>query len=118
MSKTYLNLIPEQIDALWSVVDGLFLNGAPYDLARFLEKHPDYALYGGDRPIEDAEDQTLMKILDQLHEGLTSGNIELSPYLRGALDEVLEDQCRETTYFGNHPYFGNPNIVVTQLPQD
>jgi hypothetical protein len=100
MNKTYL--IPEQIDALWSVVDSVlvvdsvFVGGARNDLAYFLQKHPDYAVYGGDRCIEDAEDQTLMKVLDQLHEGLTDGNVELNAHLRRALDEVLTDLCRGT----------------------
>ena len=117
MSKTYLNLIPEQIDALWSVADGLFPQGAPLDLARFLENHPDYELYGGDRPIEDAEDQTLMKILDQLHAGLSSGNVELDAHLRAGLDEILEDQCRGTRYYGNHPYFRDPTLIITEDTQ-
>lgn len=101
---TYLELIPEQIDALWSLVDAEFIDGDALILGEYLMRHPHMALYKGDR-LEDATDQTLVKVLDQLVEKRTEGNIELTPVRQRGLDEVLDTLCRGTPFYGKHPYF-------------
>jgi len=91
--STYLNLLPEQIGALWVLLDSEYLPGHPaHTLAMRLEKHSDFVDYGGDL-LEGAIDLIVDKIRQQLTLGLTrlTGNVELSEEETSTLQEVLDE---------------------------
>jgi hypothetical protein len=87
---TYLNLFPEQIGALWSLLDAEYLHGPVHDLMLHLGRHPDFCYYDGDR-LEEVTDIIADKIKHQLANPLDSGNVELHSFQVSALEDALKE---------------------------
>ncbi len=91
----YLDLLPEQMGALWALLDAEYLH--PHTMIHFadtLTKIPDFCHYKGDR-LEEVCDIAALKVLGQLRNPLETGNIELSDHLATYLREALEDLYRD-----------------------
>jgi len=86
----FLDLLPQEIDALWCFLDSEYLPGHhAYTLACTLMEHPDRACYDGD--IETIIDLTLDKVKRQLILPLETGNVKLDEMGEFALREVLDN---------------------------
>ncbi len=96
MNKVYLDLLPEQIGALWCFLDGEYLAPHPaITLAVRLERLPAFHHYDGDL-LEEVIDIVSLKIKKQLDNPLVEGNVELSEgdiwVLRKVFDELYPEQ--------------------------